>query len=141
MSMGTCDAQMVRVLRSSEVYPQGWKLEVIPTFGTLIGRHAWEFTNLIYLTFCTLTVVYSQHDCFCCDRQSSRPREWYVFLPAGSRADLLGNVSFQTLENAFGPESLGIIIVKDVPSEFVELRHRLLSYSSYLGNLPADRLG
>ncbi|KAL2059994.1 hypothetical protein VTL71DRAFT_9816 [Oculimacula yallundae] len=51
-----------------------------------------------------------------------------------------GNVSFQTLVDAFGPESLGIIIVKDVPEEFVQLRHRLLTYSSYLGNLPQFRL-
>ncbi|TVY48689.1 hypothetical protein LOCC1_G001855 [Lachnellula occidentalis] len=51
-----------------------------------------------------------------------------------------GNVSFSTLEEAFGPDSLGVIIVKDVPSEFLELRHRLLSYSSYLGNLPVHRL-
>ena len=54
---------------------------------------------------------------------------------------MIGNVSFATLEEAFGPDSLGIILVKDVPSEFVELRHRLLSYSSYLGNLPTARLG
>jgi hypothetical protein len=53
----------------------------------------------------------------------------------------LGNVSFSTLEEAFGPESLGIIVVKDVPSEFGQLRHRLLSYSSYLGNLPEWKLG
>lgn len=52
-----------------------------------------------------------------------------------------GNIPFSTLETAFGPDSLGIIIVKDVPSEFVELRHRLLSYSSYLGSLPPSRLG
>ncbi len=52
-----------------------------------------------------------------------------------------GNVSFSTLVEAFGPDSLGIIIVKDVPDEFVQLRHRLLSYSSYLGNLPQFRLG
>ncbi|KAF4632482.1 hypothetical protein G7Y89_g5642 [Cudoniella acicularis] len=51
-----------------------------------------------------------------------------------------GNVSFSTLEEAFGPESLGIIIVKDIPEAFVQLRHRLLSYSSYLGNLPEFRL-
>ncbi|TGO12686.1 hypothetical protein BTUL_0084g00450 [Botrytis tulipae] len=51
-----------------------------------------------------------------------------------------GNVSFSTLEEAFGPESLGIILVKDVPEPFVELRHSLLSYSSYLGNLPEARL-
>jgi hypothetical protein len=54
---------------------------------------------------------------------------------------LSGNVPFSTLEAAFGPDSLGIIIVKDVPSDFVELRHRLLSYSSYLGNLPGFSRG
>lgn len=47
---------------------------------------------------------------------------------------LLGCVSFSTLVEAFGPDSLGIIIVKDVPEDFVTLRHRLLSYSSYLGS-------
>ena len=52
-----------------------------------------------------------------------------------------GSVEFSTLEEAFGPNSLGIIIVKDVPPEFAQLRHRLLSYSSYLGNLPDFRLG
>lgn len=52
-----------------------------------------------------------------------------------------GNVPFETLVNAFGPNSLGIIIVKDVPSEFVDLRLQLLSYSSYLGNLPQFKLG
>jgi hypothetical protein len=53
----------------------------------------------------------------------------------------IGNVPFSTLEEAFGPESLGIILVKDVPSEFVELRRRVLSYSSYLGALPSADLG
>lgn len=48
---------------------------------------------------------------------------------------------FSTLEAAFGPESLGIILVKDVDPAFVELRQRLLSYSSYLGNLPPKLLG
>ncbi|KAK3330081.1 hypothetical protein B0H66DRAFT_44746 [Apodospora peruviana] len=51
-----------------------------------------------------------------------------------------GTVSFEALEEAFGPDSLGILVVKDVPPEFVELRHRLLSYSSYLGNLPKSEL-
>ncbi|TAQ85318.1 hypothetical protein B7494_g6356 [Chlorociboria aeruginascens] len=51
-----------------------------------------------------------------------------------------GNISFSTLEAAFGPESLGIMVVRDVPSEFIELRQRLLSYSSYLGNLPESEL-
>lgn len=48
---------------------------------------------------------------------------------------------FDTLQKAFGPESLGILLVKDVPSEFVDLRRRALSYSSYLGNLPKSELG
>lgn len=52
-----------------------------------------------------------------------------------------GTVSFETLEQAFGLDSLGILVVKDVPPEFVELRHRVLSYSSYLGNLPKSELG
>ncbi|KAK0631958.1 hypothetical protein B0T14DRAFT_419793 [Immersiella caudata] len=51
-----------------------------------------------------------------------------------------GTVSFGALKEAFGPNSLGILVVKDVPPEFVELRHRLLSYSSYLGNLPKSKL-
>ncbi|KAH8596732.1 hypothetical protein B0O99DRAFT_593526 [Bisporella sp. PMI_857] len=51
-----------------------------------------------------------------------------------------GNVPFATLEEAFGPDSLGIILVKDVPQDFKELRHRLLNYSSYLGNLPSVHL-
>ncbi|OBT91953.1 hypothetical protein VE01_09875 [Pseudogymnoascus verrucosus] len=51
-----------------------------------------------------------------------------------------GTVPFSTLEAAFGPESLGIILVKDVDPAFVELRQRLLSYSTYLGNLPPQIL-
>lgn len=48
---------------------------------------------------------------------------------------------FETLQQAFGPESLGILVVKDVPPQFAELRRRALSYSSYLGNLPKSELG
>ncbi|OQO06102.1 hypothetical protein B0A48_08690 [Cryoendolithus antarcticus] len=43
-------------------------------------------------------------------------------------------------ETAFGPESLGIIIVRDLPKEFVSLRQKLLSMSSYLANLEAEEL-
>ncbi|KAI1334106.1 hypothetical protein F5Y15DRAFT_409876 [Xylariaceae sp. FL0016] len=46
-----------------------------------------------------------------------------------------GNISFEILQEAFGPESLGILIVKDVPADFTALRHKLLSYASYMGNL------
>ena len=51
-----------------------------------------------------------------------------------------GTVSFETLENAFGPSSLGIIVVKDLPSHFPSLRHNLLSYASYVANLPQEEL-
>ncbi|KAI8933753.1 hypothetical protein NX059_009467 [Plenodomus lindquistii] len=50
------------------------------------------------------------------------------------------NVDFSLLENAFGPSSLGIIVVKDLPSKFHDLRHRLLSYASALANLPKEQL-
>lgn len=50
------------------------------------------------------------------------------------------NVSFSLLEQAFGPSSLGIIVVEHLPPRFHVLRHRLLSYSSALGNLPKQEL-
>jgi isopenicillin N synthase-like dioxygenase len=54
---------------------------------------------------------------------------------------LQGNsVPFETLEDAFGPASLGILVVKDLPSRFADLRLRLLSYASYLAQLPSDQL-
>jgi hypothetical protein len=52
-----------------------------------------------------------------------------------------GSVPFDALEEAFGPDSLGIIVVRDLPSEFVTMRKTLLSYSSYLANLPQSELG
>ncbi|KXT06848.1 hypothetical protein AC578_7181 [Pseudocercospora eumusae] len=51
-----------------------------------------------------------------------------------------GTVSLETLEQAFGPSSLGIIIVSGLPPQYISLRKRLLSYSSYLANLPASEL-
>ncbi|CAK7262919.1 hypothetical protein SEPCBS119000_000220 [Sporothrix epigloea] len=51
-----------------------------------------------------------------------------------------GSVPLEQLQQAFGPDSLGILIVQDVPAAFAELRSRLLSYASYLGNLPAEEL-
>ena len=50
-------------------------------------------------------------------------------------------VAHESLESAFGPTSLGILIVKDLPIEFHDLRRRILSYSSYLANLPPEELG
>jgi hypothetical protein len=52
-----------------------------------------------------------------------------------------GKIPFEALEEAFGPESLGILIVKDLPESFPVLRRNLLSYSSYLANLPQEHLG
>lgn len=52
-----------------------------------------------------------------------------------------GTISFETLQQAFGPDSLGILVVKDVPKEFPQMRHLALSYASYLGNLPKKELG
>jgi hypothetical protein len=52
-----------------------------------------------------------------------------------------GTVPFETLETAFGPESLGILIVSDLPDNYPSLRKNLLSYSSYLANLPGKHLG
>lgn len=52
-----------------------------------------------------------------------------------------GSVPLSSLDDAFGPSSLGIIIVKDLPQRFQELRGRVLSYSSYLANLPEHELG
>ena len=52
-----------------------------------------------------------------------------------------GTVSLETLEQAFGPSSLGIIIVQELPEKFAELRREVLSLSSYLANLPAEELG
>lgn len=58
-----------------------------------------------------------------------------------SFSDLLaGDVSLQTLEEAFGPTSLGILVVKDLPESFPKLRKDLLSYATLLGNLPKEVL-
>jgi hypothetical protein len=52
-----------------------------------------------------------------------------------------GTVPFETLQSAFGPDSLGILVVEDLPPEFPQVRHEVLSYASYLGNLPTETLG
>ncbi|KAF2868814.1 hypothetical protein BDV95DRAFT_579434 [Massariosphaeria phaeospora] len=49
-------------------------------------------------------------------------------------------VDFSLLEEAFGPSSLGIIVVKNLPAKFHSLRHRLLSYSSALASLSPEQL-
>lgn len=56
------------------------------------------------------------------------------------KTDNPGTVPFSKLEEAFGPDSLGIIVVRDLAPQFAELRRRLLSYSSHLASLPAEEL-
>ncbi|KAL3463369.1 hypothetical protein BJX64DRAFT_257133 [Aspergillus heterothallicus] len=51
-----------------------------------------------------------------------------------------GTVSFDTLTEAFGPSSLGIIVVKDLDAKFQKLRAQVLSSASYLAALGEDEL-
>ncbi|EPE33537.1 Clavaminate synthase-like protein [Glarea lozoyensis ATCC 20868] len=51
-----------------------------------------------------------------------------------------GSIKLSTLEQAFGPTGLGILIVKELPSNFQSLRLKLLSYISHLSFLPPDEL-
>jgi isopenicillin N synthase-like dioxygenase len=55
--------------------------------------------------------------------------------------DLQSNdIPSSTLTTAFGPDSLGILVVKDLPPSFPSLRTRVLSSSSRLASLPASTL-
>ncbi|EMG49284.1 hypothetical protein SBY92_000676 [Candida maltosa Xu316] len=45
-----------------------------------------------------------------------------------------------TLQEAFGPDSLGIIVIKDLPAEYPKLRETVLTNSSKLANLPSEVL-
>ncbi|KJX97193.1 hypothetical protein TI39_contig531g00001 [Zymoseptoria brevis] len=49
-------------------------------------------------------------------------------------------IPLSTLEAAFGPSSLGILLVTDLPPTFPALRSKLLSYASYLAALPSSTL-
>ncbi|KAK5082169.1 hypothetical protein LTR05_007312 [Lithohypha guttulata] len=51
-----------------------------------------------------------------------------------------GNVAFDKLLEAFGPSSLGILVVSDLPASFAELRSKVLTNSSRLAALPASKL-
>ncbi|KAE8379131.1 hypothetical protein BDV26DRAFT_260129 [Aspergillus bertholletiae] len=58
-----------------------------------------------------------------------------------SLEDLInGTVSSETLTEAFGPSSLGIIVVKDLNPEFQRLRTQVLSNASYLAALSNNEL-
>lgn len=53
---------------------------------------------------------------------------------------LESGLDFETLERAFGPDSLGIIIVKGLPENFLELRMKVLKSISTLSSLPEAEL-
>ncbi|KIW87316.1 uncharacterized protein Z519_11952 [Cladophialophora bantiana CBS 173.52] len=58
-----------------------------------------------------------------------------------SLRDLQSNsVPFSTLLDAFGPDSLGILVVTDLPSTFPSLRQKVLSNASRLAHLPPQKL-
>lgn len=54
--------------------------------------------------------------------------------------ELSAGLDASTLTEAFGPESLGILIVKDLPPKFHELRERVLRGISVLAHLPEEEL-
>lgn len=62
-------------------------------------------------------------------------------IPGQAANTIAGTVSFDTLTEAFGPSSLGIIVVKDLPEKFVQLRKQVLSNASYLAALSQSELG
>ena len=64
----------------------------------------------------------------------------YNIPPCSAPNAMPGNVDFKSLEEAFGPESLGIIVVSGLPERFIGLRRRLLSFASHLGNLSLAEL-
>lgn len=55
-------------------------------------------------------------------------------------ADLNAGKVDEKLDVAFGPKSLGIVVVEDLPARFVELRDKVLRSAKALANLPAEKL-
>lgn len=54
--------------------------------------------------------------------------------------DLSKGIDFNILEKAFGLDSLGIIVVKNLPEKFHELRLKVLKSASILASLPEEEL-
>ena len=72
------------------------------------------------------------------DGEDHLPRDACIRL---IKATCIDSVSFETLTDAFGPSSLGIIVVKDLVPKFKQLRSEVLSNASYLAALPEQELG
>ncbi|KAI5961896.1 uncharacterized protein KGF55_003867 [Candida pseudojiufengensis] len=54
--------------------------------------------------------------------------------------ELQNGIDDATLSQAFGPNSLGIILVKGLPDHFQSLREKVLKSASILSNLPEEQL-
>ncbi|KAK6198565.1 uncharacterized protein RJT21DRAFT_122142 [Scheffersomyces amazonensis] len=54
--------------------------------------------------------------------------------------ELQNGIDYDILQKAFGPDSLGIILVKDLPQHFHKLRLEVLQSASVLANLPEEDL-
>lgn len=54
--------------------------------------------------------------------------------------ELNNGLDFDTLDRAFGPDSLGIIIVRELPDHFLQLRSKVLQSISVLATLPENEL-
>ncbi|EAZ64007.2 hypothetical protein PICST_37559 [Scheffersomyces stipitis CBS 6054] len=57
-----------------------------------------------------------------------------------SLKELVQGIDHATLAEAFGPQSLGIIVIKDLPQKFHDLRLKVLKSISILANLGPDVL-
>lgn len=57
-----------------------------------------------------------------------------------SLEQLVNGIDDEILDRAFGPESLGIIVIKDLPDFFHQLRLNVLKSASILAHLPDDIL-
>ncbi len=71
---------------------------------------------------------------------SSRVSLFAVISSPSSLHPPKGKIPHQTLVSAFGPTSLGILLVRDLPPAFPHLRARVLSNASHLAHLPASKL-
>ncbi|KAL4928538.1 uncharacterized protein BDV17DRAFT_263759 [Aspergillus undulatus] len=71
---------------------------------------------------------------------SSKPIKHAQAVTVSLQELIDGTVSSDTLTEAFGPSSLGIIVVKDLDPKFQQLRAQVLSNASYLAALPNDEL-
>ncbi len=72
------------------------------------------------------------------DDDASRNRIDLTNVDEGSESG--GGRLLQKIQNAFGPDGLGLLEITDLPPDMVELRQRLLPMAADLANLPPEEL-